>query len=105
MLTPAHQDLLRRLTLGDERTVQRVMGGDVGSRRLDDRMEALVRLASLVPLDTGGASFRAAIDACHAAGAERDHMLAVIDGIASIVGPDAARAAAAALESALGVRR
>ncbi len=81
MLKPVYQEMLRRLTLGDERAVGRVLcGGSVDAPLLDDKTTALVRLACLVAIESDGPSLHPVIDECHAAGAEGDEMLGRVVG-------------------------
>jgi hypothetical protein len=54
-----HEDLLRRLALNDEDAAGRVLGSSIGAGApgLDDRTQALVRLAGLVAVASTPASY------------------------------------------------
>jgi alkylhydroperoxidase/carboxymuconolactone decarboxylase family protein YurZ len=105
MLKPVYQEMLRRLTLGDERAVGRVLcGGSVDAPLLDDKTTALVRLACLVAIESDGPSLHPAIDECHAAGAEGDEMIEVVEAVTPVIGSVRVHNATASIIAALRVR-
>ncbi|RPI25925.1 MAG: hypothetical protein EHM57_00880 [Actinobacteria bacterium] len=102
-MTPAHMELLRRLVLNDERTLNQVMSGSTaGEHLLDDKTNALVRIAGAFASQASGTSLRWAVDGAHAAGAEDDEIVEVFLTIAPIVGAARVNAAAPGLAGALG---
>lgn len=102
-----YTDLLRRLSLHDER-----MAGDALDsahkkspgldRTLDPRTLALVRLAALVVVDGAVASYGAQVDAAVDAGATADEIVDVLVGVIPVVGLPCVVAAAPKLALALG---
>lgn len=86
------QRLLRLLTIGDEKTVDKALHG-VGAGGLDRKTAALVRIAALVATEADGPSYQSAIDEARAAGAGEEEMLHTLVTIAPLVG--AARIASA----------
>ncbi|HEX6326214.1 MAG TPA: carboxymuconolactone decarboxylase family protein [Jiangellaceae bacterium] len=102
-MIPAHQELLRRLAINDERTLTRVMDGQaIEPPLLDDKTSALVKVATLVALEAGISSYQWAIDAAHAANAQDTEIIDVLLAVAPIVGVARVNAAAQALAPALG---
>lgn len=99
----AERELLRRLMLHDEHALNRVMSARAKAPAvLDDKTAALVKVASLVALEAGDASYQCAVDAVHAAGAEDGEIIDVLLAIAPIVGVARVNAAAPTLAMALG---
>jgi 4-carboxymuconolactone decarboxylase len=97
-----HEDLLRRLALNDEETMDALFGTSLDHTRpsgLDPRTQALTRLAALIATESAGASYQWAIDSALAAGAGEDDVVDVLAAVAPIVG--LARAASAASELVL----
>lgn len=69
MLESAYQEWLRRLALGDELAVRRVVRGDYTDLlRLEDKTAVLVRLSCIIAAGSDGPALFSAIDRCHAAG-------------------------------------
>jgi len=102
MLKSESQEMLRRFTLGDERTMGRLMCGVfVDDGILDDRTRALMCLASLAAIGSDDHFYESAIDECRAAGAESDEMLAVIDAIKTVVGSVRVQKATASMRASL----
>jgi alkylhydroperoxidase/carboxymuconolactone decarboxylase family protein YurZ len=97
------EELLRRLALNEECVVSGVLGAPLNRRDdgLDDKTRALVRLAALIALASGAASYQWSVSAAHAAGATDDEIRAVLDAIGPVVG--SARIAAAAPEVAVAI--
>ena len=102
-----YTDLLRRLSLHDERVAASVLsradgatsGGD---RSLDPRTLALLRLAALVAVGGAVPSYGAQADAAVAAGANVDEIVDVLVGVIPVVGLPRVVAAAPKLALALG---
>lgn len=78
--------LLWRLADGESGAVSDVVCGIVMSPRLNDATTALVRLASVLAISSDCPFLLAAIDACHAAGAEREAMREILEVVIPIVG-------------------
>jgi alkylhydroperoxidase/carboxymuconolactone decarboxylase family protein YurZ len=83
-----HRELLRRLTLNDEKTLRQVISGrDVGRQRLlDDQTRALVKLAGLVALEAEIPSLQVARDEVWATGAGDEEIVDTVLAVAPIVG-------------------
>lgn len=80
-----HRELLRRLTLNDEKTLRQVVSGRKGSL-LDDRTRALVKLAGLVALDAQIASLQVAREEVWATGIGDEAIVDTVIAVAQIVG-------------------
>lgn len=96
------EDGFRRLSIGDQRLLASASHLDatpVDLPRLDARTEALLRIAALVALDAPPSSFRTEVDDALRAGARLADLLAVLVGVAGIVG--SARVVSAAPRIAL----
>ena len=94
-------DLLRRLTINDERALSQVLSGRPHPQ-LDARTRALVRIAGLVASDAAEPSYQSAVDAAHASGVEDDEILEMVLSLVPIVGFARMSAAAPLLLRALG---
>ncbi|HXV72287.1 MAG TPA: hypothetical protein VEB69_12925 [Acidimicrobiia bacterium] len=83
-----HRELLRRLTLNDERTLRQVISGSKESKQqlLDDRTRALVRLAGLVALGAEIASLQVARDEILKVGAGDEEIVDTVLAVSSIIG-------------------
>jgi hypothetical protein len=96
------EDGFRRLAIGDQHLLASACGLD-GTRpdlpRLDARTEALLRIAALVAFDAPLSSFRIEVDDALRAGARLSDLLALLVGVAGIVG--SARVVSAAPRIAL----
>lgn len=81
------EESFRRLTIGDH-AFEALTAPRPGSPlpSLDGRTEALVRLAALIAVDAPAGSYRATVDAAQRNGAREEDLLAVIRGVAEIVG-------------------
>jgi 4-carboxymuconolactone decarboxylase len=102
-----YTDLLRRLSLHDERFVAEVFCGAGTSpvkpdRILDPRTQALVRLAALVAVGGGVPSYGAHADAAVDAGATTAEIVEVLVAVVPVVGLPVVAAAAPKLALALG---
>jgi alkylhydroperoxidase/carboxymuconolactone decarboxylase family protein YurZ len=87
-LSTEHRELVRRLTLNDERVLSEVMSGETpgSAGLLDERTRALVRFAGLIALDSETASLQAARDAAWATGAVDEEIVDTVVAVAPIVG-------------------
>jgi 4-carboxymuconolactone decarboxylase len=98
-------ELLRRLTLNDERAVRRAVSGGPGdpgvAGALEPKVAALVRLGSLLSVGAATASCRVAVDVARALGASDEEIVAVLIAVAPVVG--GARVVAAAPRLALAI--
>jgi 4-carboxymuconolactone decarboxylase len=102
-----YTDLLRRLSLHDQRAVTQVLGsaGDDSPERtqtLDPRTLALARIAALVAVDGAVPSYGALADDAVDAGATAAEIVDVLLGVIPIVGLPRVVAAAPRLALALG---
>jgi 4-carboxymuconolactone decarboxylase len=103
-----YTDLLRRLSLHDQRAVAEVLGGGAGTESperdpiLDPRTLALVRLAALVAVGGAVPSYGALADAAVDAGATVADIVDVLAGVIPVVGLPCVVAAAPKLALALG---
>lgn len=95
-----YTDRLRCLAINDASFVE--VGIDVGSRALDLKTQALVRLAALVAAGGSVPSYGAQADAAVNAGATADEIVEVLVGVIPIVGLPRVVAAAPTLALALG---
>jgi 4-carboxymuconolactone decarboxylase len=99
-------DLLRRLSLHDERGMADVLGGSTsrspGLDELDPRTLALVRLGALVAVGGAVPSYGAQADAAIDAGATTAEIVDVLVGVLPVVGLPCVVAAAPKLALALG---
>lgn len=87
ILGPEHRELLRRLTLNDERMLRQVISGrEAGRGLLDARTRALVRLAGLVALEAEIASLQVARDEVWASGAGDEEIVDTVLLVAPIIG-------------------
>lgn len=102
MLKQEHQEMLRRLTIGDERALGRLMcGAYVDDGLLDDRTKALVCLAGLLAIGSDEPSSLSLFDACQAAGVERQEVFAVADAITTVIGEERGEKATASLRASV----
>ena len=99
-----YSDLLRRLSLNDQRVVTSLAHGDEspGASVLDPRTLALVRLAALVAVGGAVPSYGAQADAAVDAGATAAEIVDVLVGVIPVVGLPRVVAAAPKLALALG---
>jgi alkylhydroperoxidase/carboxymuconolactone decarboxylase family protein YurZ len=91
------EDAFRRLTIGEPGFLFSLVdeaSEDGGHHALDCRTESLLRVATLIAIDAGPASYRSAVDGARQAGASLDDLLAVLVAVADQVG--SARVASAA---------
>ena len=101
MVTPTQAALLRRLSIGDEAPIHRVIedGSDVA---LDGRTTALVRLASLIARGSGQSAYQRAVQSALDAGASVDEICALLLVLAQPAGTAAVISAAPKVAIALG---
>ena len=88
-MDPRLEALLRRLALNDEATVELLVHIDVSEfpgTGLDPRTHALVRLASLIALQSSPMSFEWGVTAALAAGATDEQIVGVLVAVAPVVG-------------------
>jgi alkylhydroperoxidase/carboxymuconolactone decarboxylase family protein YurZ len=85
-MRPEQVQTLRKLALNETQTTNEVMGGDLAAASsLDPRTLALVRLATLVSIDSDASTFRWAIDLAHAAGVDDTEVFDALISVAPIV--------------------
>ena len=100
------EELLRRLALHDEATLQSLLRDDPAdpiATRLDARSRALVRLASMIALPAAAASFEWCVAAAFAAGATDEDVVDVLLAVAPLVGMARVNRAAAGVALAMGL--
>lgn len=91
---------LRRLCVNDP--LLATDAGGLWAAAVDDRTRALVTLGALVAVGASDPSVRAAVDDAITAGASTAQIVAVLDGLISVVGLPRVVAAAPMLAAALG---
>jgi 4-carboxymuconolactone decarboxylase len=98
------EEAFRRLAIGDPVLLAGMTehGGDLGRFRLDELIEALVRVASLVPIEAPQSSYQAAVGAAMRTGATLEDLLAVLVAVAGSVGSPRIAAAAPRIALAAG---
>lgn len=86
-MSPDQVQLLRRLALNDREAINDVMGGswDDGSS-LEPRTEALVRIITLLGIDSDPGTLRWAVDLGMVAGLEDDDIFSALLVISPIIG-------------------
>jgi 4-carboxymuconolactone decarboxylase len=102
-----YTELLRRLSVHDERVVTEVLGGaatpcSAFAQVLDPRTQELVRLAALVAVGGAVPSYGARADAAVDAGATAAEIVDVLAAVIPVVGLPCVVAAAPKLALALG---
>ena len=98
-----YTDRLRRLSINDAQLGEEcVRGGSLGPRELDPKTLALVRLAALVSVGGGVASYGEHADAAVEAGATAPEIVDVLICVVPLVGLPRVVAAAPRLAMALG---
>ncbi len=93
--------LLRYVTISEETTLDRLLGGQIVTS-LDHKTSTLAVISALVGAEADCASYQAAIDAAHAAGANDEEIMDTVVTIAPLVGAARLEAAIPALIIALG---
>ena len=102
------EDLLRRLSLNDETTLEGVLGsgvGDLETSELGAKTTSLVRLGALVATESADASYQWAVGVALASGASEEEIVDVLLAVAPIVGVARVNSAAPGLAQALGYER
>jgi 4-carboxymuconolactone decarboxylase len=100
-----HEEILRRLALHDEHTIQSLLGIRLSNDKaagLDPKVHALARLAALIALGASSVSHGWAVDAALAAGATADEILGILITVAPISGLARVVAATPAVATSLG---
>lgn len=85
-MTSPHLELLRRLTISDEKALNRVMSGSVEETTLDERTRVLIGIAALLATDAAEPSYQAAVERARAAGVDDDEILQVALALTPILG-------------------
>jgi alkylhydroperoxidase/carboxymuconolactone decarboxylase family protein YurZ len=100
------EELLRRLALNDDATVEAALGmpvSDLGGGLLDAKICALVQLAALIALQSSSpSSFGWSVEAAFASGATEAEIVGVIVAAAPMVGVARVNRAAAEIATAVG---
>jgi len=101
----AYQDILRRLSIGDDAQSRSILGhGPEGldGAQLDPKVYRLVQLGALIALDADAASYSSAAASATAAGASPEEIVGVLAAVAPIAGLARVVAAAPRLAEAIG---
>ena len=82
-----YKERLRRLAVHDDALLERiVVEGRSGTSVMDERTEALMRVAATVAVDASLASFQHAVAVALAAGATRDEIVASLEAVTPVTG-------------------
>ena len=82
-----YKERLRRLAVHDDALLERiVVEGRSGTSVIDERTEALMRVAATVAVDASLASFQHAVAVALAAGATRDEIVASLEAVTPVTG-------------------
>jgi hypothetical protein len=99
------EEAFRRLTIGDTALLadrRDPAQPELEVRRLDDRTDALLRIAALIALDAPQSSYRSAVQVALRSGARLEDVLAVLVSVSGTVGSARVVAAAPRIALALG---
>ncbi len=99
-----YREILRRLTLRDDRYVADLLAGDLETAAvspLDAKTHALVQLGALIALDAGPASYQWVVDAAVEAGASADEIVGTLVAVVPTTGVPRVTSAAPKLGLAL----
>jgi len=98
------EEAFRRLAIGDPVLLATMAesGGALGQFRLPEPIEALVRVAALVPIEAPQSSYQAAVGAALRTGVSLDDLLAALVAVAGSVGTPRVVAAAPRIALAAG---
>ena len=102
---PDYRVTLRKLAIGDDALLDRVMSSDAASVRessLDAKTHGLVRLAALVAVGGSPPAYRQVIDSARAAGASPDEIVGTLMAVCSESGTPRVVAAAPSVGLAIG---
>jgi 4-carboxymuconolactone decarboxylase len=83
-----YKEHLRRLAVHDDALLE-VIAGERSSfvaSVIDQRTEALLRIAAMIVADAAPSSFQHAVTRAHAAGATSDEIVATLDAVAPVTG-------------------
>jgi alkylhydroperoxidase/carboxymuconolactone decarboxylase family protein YurZ len=82
-----YREHLRRLAVHDEALLERIaVGGRSATSVIDERTEALMRVAATVAVDASLSSFQHAVALALAAGATRDEIVASLEAVTPVTG-------------------
>ena len=82
-----YKERLRRLAVHDDALLERiVVEGRSGTSVIDERTEALMRLAATIAVDASPSSFQHAVAHALAAGATRDEIVASLEAVTPVTG-------------------
>ena len=88
-MKPEHQNLLRRLAVNDQGVLEELLGSDLDPAEcagLDGKSVAFVRLAGLVALGAGPASYHWGVSEALAAGATDAEVVGLLMALGPVVG-------------------
>jgi alkylhydroperoxidase/carboxymuconolactone decarboxylase family protein YurZ len=83
-----YMEHLRRLALHDDALLEAIAveGSSFATDVIDERTEALARLAAVVAVDGAGASFQRVVTYALAAGATSDEIVATLEAVTPVIG-------------------
>ena len=82
-----YKERLRRLAVHDDALLETiVVEGRSGTSVIDERTEALMRVAATVAVDASPSSFQHAVALALAAGATRDEIVASLEAVTPVTG-------------------
>jgi 4-carboxymuconolactone decarboxylase len=95
---------LRRLAVHDDALLEKVAveGSSFAASVVDEKTEALLRLAATIALDAAPASFQHAVALALAAGASMDEIVAVLEAVTPVTGASRVVQCAPKISLALG---
>ncbi len=103
-MNPEHKELLRRIALKDKRALDSVMAGESDDlTALDARCASLVRIATLLSVDSDPSTFEWAVDQGIASGLDDDTIVDALHVVAPIIGVAKFTSTLPRLMSALGL--
>lgn len=86
-MNPEHTELFRRIALKDKRALDSVMAGESENlKALDERCASLVRIATLLSVDSDPSTFEWAVDQGIASGLDDDCIVDALRVVAPIIG-------------------
>jgi len=100
-----HEEILRRLSIGDDAYVESLLtqtGANVAASNLDEKAHSLVRLGALIAVDAAPPSYMEAIETARRSGASSDEIVGTLVAVLPAVGVTRVVSAAPKLALALG---
>ena len=103
-MTYYYTEHLRRLALHDDALLEAIAidGSSFATSVIDERTEALVRVAAMIAVDGASASFQRVVTYALAAGATSDEIVATLEAVTPVIGAARIVVSAPKLALALG---